>query len=321
LGELCDHDTPPAEPGRSSSAEAALRSLFHAAEIAAAADADEDFVPRLVQRWRADLGELRAAGSFDGDGLQLIDALFELAMHASASDPFREVFEKVAECAAAVYGDNWPQCFLSLATTSQRFQSTRYSISATTDVRKSVVELQVLPTSFGPPAFAALGALLAHECICHVAARQDRVDNYSIFAEGFVDWAAEFFFGRWARLIDADTAAAAVECGTALMLSLRMGDNTAAKARRTGWRIAERVSVWLQEEEELTYEEARIAVARLAVELNCAEDRLDHKDLLVSRLARPPYPNRLQRGLMDWLQGRISASQLLVRHVAGWSDE
>ena len=173
----------------------------------------------------------------------------------------------------------------------------------------AVVELSVFVDAFGPAAFAAVPALLVRECVCHVpTGRPDEAagdHDRGLCREGFLDWAAEFFFHGWAGLLPPDVSAPARRHGMAALLLERMGATPRCHSRRVGRRCAEELAAWFRHSGRLGPEEADASVARFAVELNADDSTPDHKDLVVSGLRYRPYPVDVGATLADWVEHRV----------------
>lgn len=316
LGELADATKDQKKYGTSVSY--ALNRLYEAVEDAASsASNDQQAVDEVIKKWLKELKRIanRKAVKSKAHELILLNDLYSLAKHAGAHDPFRELLEKVETQASAVYDLHWRRVSLSLCHAPEHPRQASldpYALTALTMIagRQATIELIICPLKFGPAAYAALPFIFIHETVCHVPARQDMVDNRSAFAEGFLDWAAAYFFEQWMGGIDADLAPAAIQHGAHLGEILKAGANPAWAQRTYGHRQAIVLATWFQTEIPCSVEEARAKVTRLAVELNCAEKPLALKDLFVSRL-RSPFSVELRRRLLEWEAGDAAADDLL----------
>lgn len=295
----------------------ALNRLYETAEdVASGASNGQQAVDEVAESWLKELKRIAARKSVKPDARELLNDLYFLAKHPDAHDPFLELFEKVKAQASAVYDLYWREVSLSLGHVPEHPRQAShdpYALTAVTVIagRQATIELTICPLEFGPAAYAALPFIFIHESVCHVPARQDRVDNHSAFAEGFLDWAAVYFFEQWMAEIDADLAPAAIQHGAHLGEILKDETNPAWAQRTDGHRRANVLATWFQTEiHGCSAEEARAKVARLAVELNCTEKPLALKDRFVSRL-KLPFSIELGRRLLEWEAGDAAAGDLL----------
>ena len=265
---------------------------MHIATRAACANASEDAeaVTLAGEQWSSALDEL------DREGLgleerQVLRGVRDQVSAATDEDPYKLLFVAVAERASAVYGDAWPGCDLDIAKLIELPRDGRdpYALSgATRPDTKPVVELALFAEGLGPATWAAVPSILVHEAVCHVAARQGgRVDNASPFAEGFMHWAASWFFSTWLDSLDADLAQAAREQADPLWTALTPPASSLGSARRHGVRAAGRLMTWLAGRG-LSLAEAEMQVAHLAVALNREEASLARKDHFVVRVNAGP---------------------------------
>ena len=141
-----------------------------------------------------------------------------------------------------------------------------------------------------PGAYAAIPWLLVHECICHVPARQGgKNSNASPFAEGFMDWAACFFFERWMDQIDASLSLAASQSQGLIDRTLTRPETSEGAARLRGRSAAKRIVTWLRNDHGYDEERAKAWVAKFATDLNCHEASLAKKDSFVVALNSRPW--------------------------------
>ena len=273
---------------------------------------DAEFTSALATEYENRLKEIISTRQLKGDEAELLGELCSLIPETTATDPFDVLLARVCEFAARSYADYWrvPQL-----TVSKRIGHPRhgppydpYPLSAKTLVRnKVVVQLSVCPALFGPAAFAAIPFIFVHECVCHVPARQDKDRNSSPFAEGFMAWAAWYFFQRWVVPIDPKLAPAARQHGDDLHNILKGRTDPAFGPRRSGYRNADRLMTWFHQELRQPLAEAEVRVACLAVELNLAEVELDRKDNFVVRLRAIDRDQELGDRLRAWAEGLTTA--------------
>lgn len=289
------------------------RLVLSARTTGGSAGSEEEAVSAVSEEWREALGELMGHAS-GPEGRRLIEALYERAGEAVPTDPYRELFELVAGRCAAIYGDFWPPVDFALGWRGhpRARAGDPYAFGAVTRPGPPpAVSLGIFPDGFGPGAFAAVPAVFVHECVCHVPARQrGAVSNGSVFAEGFMDWAAKFFFERWMPEIDGALAPAAMQHAAGLDAAVTPPRTPEGAARLKGRRAADKVVVWLQNECGVPWSEALPAVARLAVELNRVEASIAVKDRLVVRLAGE-WDDELARSLARYCKGEAQAADML----------
>jgi hypothetical protein len=173
------------------------------------------------------------------------------------------------------------------------------------------VVLRVWLRGFGPAAYCAIPRLFAHECVCHVPARQrGAVKNTSTFAEGYMDWVAGHLVRGWLPAIAPGFETAARFHGVAFMAELARARTDEAEARRIGTDAASELSTWFQKDAGLPFAVADATVAALGVELNLVNAGLEVKDRFVSRL-QPHVHESLVEPLHAWLNDRMPAAELL----------
>jgi hypothetical protein len=272
---------------------------------------DETVVRRVVQAWDDELAQTLSRFSLEDDARALLADVRELLVLAGPEDPLREIFAGVSRLAGALYGPSWRPATLRVSHVRSHPRGAEaatdpYAVTAATPwppgEPEAEVELRIFCEEFGPAAYAAVPMLLTHECVCHVPARQDQAKNDSTFGEGFLDWAAYFFFDQWAGKLDTGLAPAARWHANELRTLLTGRTHTrAGRARRVGHDAAETLRVWFEDTCGMEADESRTRVARLAVQLNQVERPLRDKDLFVSRIGSPLPPD-LQAALRRWLQ-------------------
>lgn len=285
----------------------ALRDLEMQAHECSAHDLDDEAaVTRVVEAWDAALTRTLTLTHLDEQAHQLLAELQILMRCARGADPFRRIFVGISSMASALYGSAWRPTRLCVVHVRSHPRNAPpyvdpYALTATTPWpagTEATVELQIFCDAFGPAAYAAVPILLIHECICHVPARQDRARNDSAFAEGFLDWAAYFFFDRWVGKLDTELAPAARRHARELLTSRT--DTPEGWARQAGHGAADTLMAWFEGVCGLEQYESELRVARLAVQLNLLERSLKEKDNFVSRLAWPLPPD-LQDALRKWM--------------------
>lgn len=285
-------------------------------EVVNSARSDRQAVDKVAQTWRGELRKIARLKTTKPLATGLLDALDHLAQQAVDDDPFRELLDKVEAQSAAIYKLYWRQVRLSLGHVRDHprlWSDDPYPLLAATSIagERAEIQLDICPAKFGPAAYAAIPLVFVHECICHVPARQDRNSNQSAFAEGFLDWAAVFFFRRWMAELDPELAPAAQQHGSQLSeILMQPGSHQGWAARSEGHREAEVLVTWLQKELGRQSDEAQNKVAHLAVELNQTEAPLPKKDQFVSSLMLP-LPPSLENTLRAWESGAVKAAELL----------
>lgn len=294
-----------------------------------AGDEDEGAIVRkAVKAWDVDLDSVLGNKTLEPEARQLLTEVRRLVNCYVAHDPFQILFGAIEAKTQEVYGEGWRPAVLSVAHINShprpgaQAETDPYTVTALTpwppNAGKAEIELLVYCDKFGPAAFAALPMLLTHECVCHVPARQDKAKNDSLFAEGFMDWAAYHFFHEWAGALDPELAPAARTHAKGLINVLtqrELGKEAAARLR--GHEAAEALFSWFEGECRLPYEEAGPRVARLAVELNQVDSSIEMKDYFVSMLDLP-FPPALGDLLRDWVAGEIDAGQLFASALSSF---
>jgi hypothetical protein len=315
LSELCDHIS------QGGVVLLALLDLeMWAREVAAQGLDDASTVTNVVTAWDVELAATLDHRQLDAVSRDFLSELRELVRATGADDPFQQIFGRISALSEIVYGDAWRAATLQVGHIGRPPREGRdpYAVTAVTlwppDESGMEVHLHIHPDRFGPAAFAALPMLLVHECVCHVAARQDRAANDSTFAEGLLDWVAYRYLEYWAVKLDRELAPAARKHAESLRDVLTRADTPEGWARRVGHRAAEHLRVWFETECDQDPLESPLMVARLAVELNKVDRSLADKDAFVSMLG-PPVPPLAAQALRRWESGLLTAAELLAEVV------
>jgi hypothetical protein len=293
----------------------ALGELALAARDAAGTDCDSDAVSQASKQWCAKLGSLIRRRHIADDQRALLLQLKARAQRATADDPFHLLFNEVTLCSAQAYGAAWAPPRLALGWTRSHPRpgaADPYGVTAKTRLEAvPAVDIQVYRDGFNPAAYAVLPLLMVHECVCHVPARQGgKAANESPFAEGFMDWAARFFFDLWMPKVDAALTPAALRHALRVDDVLTDPGTPVGAARLRGRSAADRLVVWLQKDQGRPHSEARAWLARLAVQLNCADAPLEVKDRFVVYLNAPTWSSRFVHGLSAVVDGAPARSLL-----------
>lgn len=243
------------------------------------------------------------------------------AAGTSLVDPWNPIFEYVSDQAAMLFGDRWPGVRVEIAGATGPYyrESSKLYANASTDMRIEklddcpVVRVGIWDEKFNRETYAAIYALLVHELVCHVAApRVEYGDpNESVFAEGFVDWAAEKWFERWLPGMDVKLRAAARHFGRHMIAVGKdpAGGNDYWKPRFVGHKAAQNL-VDLLQDAGIAPELAIDRVMVLARELTLLDVDLEEKDIFVGSLGLigPVMRQRLLR----WGHGEGSVEELLL---------
>lgn len=290
-------------------------------DISAGADSLNDIATQTSCDWARHLdGALVGAAVTDSESNLIRQVLILLRQGSDIQDPFKRLAEGVEANCRILYREAWPIPDFAVVLKRRHPRSHWYPgdpYPVTGETQGSSVRLVISSDEFGPVAFAVLPQILIHEYVCHVPARQDGNSNTSLFAEGLMDWVAEFFHDQWIALLDADLAVAATIHSRHLReVVLSDSSHPAVRARQAGHRAAERLAVWLQTSlspaEMWTREMAIIGVARLAICLNREEASLGRKNLFVSRLTVTPYSAEFASMLRRWFETEATVAQLLI---------
>jgi hypothetical protein len=303
-----------------------LDQLALAAQEASVDSADgedeEAVLGKAVKAWDANLYTALGHKALEPDARNLLTQIRDLVSHSAPNNPFQMLFAAIEAKTRDVYGEAWRPAVLSVAHINSHPRpgaqtgTDPYTVTARTpwppNGGRVKVELHVYCDKFGPAAFAVLPMLLTHECVCHVPARQDKAKNDSLFAEGFMDWAACRFLREWAGALDPELASAARMHAQRLTEILTQHDRgKEAAARRQGRGAAEALFSWFEWKCKLPPDEAGSRVARLAVELNQMDSSIRLKDHFVALLEQP-FPPALDGLLRRWVAGEIDTRQLFV---------
>jgi hypothetical protein len=294
----------------------AVSGLGIAAACAAQAGDDAEAVDRATKAWASRLDEALRATS-DAYEARVLSGLRVSIEEAHMGDPFAELFETVTERAAYLYEGCWPEVSFSVTHRAgpPRDGKDAYGVVALVmpaghDRPAAQVRLGLHPASLGPATYAALPAVLTHECVCHVAARQrGEIDNESWFAEGFMDWASSYYLAAWAAAFGPLGTIAEEHAGP-LFDAIANGAPGLAVARRRGRRAAQHVARSLERHHGWLRGESDAAVARLAVAMNLVDVSLARKDAYVGRI-NIAADEPLDGPLVEALRGGRSADDLL----------
>jgi hypothetical protein len=310
LGEIIDRGT------HSMAVADVVTGFAAAAAYARVQQDDQSAVSAAAARWRNRLEEQISAPAAVARDRALFEAMVEDLAHVHSGDPFLEVFEAVADLAAMLYEENWPAQVpfaASYRSTYHRHGQDRYGVRASvggTDLGMEV-KLRLYPRDFGPEAYAALPCAFAHECICHVPAQQlGVVDNASLFAEGFMDWATTYWLRCWGAFLPVGFGSL-VEKHEALYRAALVAEGTdESDAREGGRRAAGYLSRQLQRHHGYEAERACERVASFAARLNVHEAPLRDKEGFVDGIdiySEAP----LQEPLLGTLKGDRPAADVL----------
>ncbi|MFZ0168070.1 MAG: hypothetical protein WAL64_01455 [Candidatus Dormiibacterota bacterium] len=181
-----------------------------------------------------------------------------------------------------------------------------YSIDACTTLvnGEPQVELQIFLTEFDASCLMAVPRLLVHELICHVHAHDDAIDNRSVWAEGVMDWTAAKLWEEWCMALG-------LPAGPVLGHGGAISAQRHPEFRITGHYAADNLCQWLTGVG-LPYTVAKNKVVRLTLEINVADQPLDAKGELVSRLSMLADDTALQQALGAWVQKGAPAASLLT---------
>src|SRR5262249_51269643 len=245
--------------------------------------------------------------------------LRELAGSVCADDPITGIFTRIESLAGQIYGEAWRPATLTLAPLARHplgldLDRDPYAVTAEISWPPEPPPAEVvlwIYDGFGPAAYAAIPILLIHECVCHVAAGQEKAKNDSQFAEGFLDWVGYHFLRLWATKLDPLSASAAEDHAERLgQLRADQVSPEVRRARKLGRQAAGDLLSWFQSECQMEREESCHRVALLAVELNLARRPIAAKDQFVSLLALP-FPPEVAEKLHAWKDGRATPDELL----------
>jgi hypothetical protein len=262
----------------------ALADLVSAARVARAERDPDAGIGAAAAYFRERLGERRDRPGRNAQGRAMIDRLLDSVACQATSDVLCEVVAYITGRCEDLYGDYWPEdTRIAIATRGEhpRNETDPYGITALTKRTADAVEvrLQIHVDSFGPHGLAALAGAVAHECVCHVAARpHGPPDNESAFAEGFMDWAATYYLQTWTADLPGELGTVADAQSARHREILLQGSSPPAVARKGGRRAAQRLANCLQRHHGKTAAEACAVVAAFGARLNTTEARLAKKD-------------------------------------------
>lgn len=285
-------------------------------------DDDGAAVAAVVAAWAQDLSSALDDPELEEDTRRLLTETLHRLDQAACQDPFLPMLRAVESQARELYGEHWRPAALSLAHRRSHPRGADpahdpYAVTAKTpwppSPTQAQVELHIFADRFGPAAYAALPTLLTHECVCHVPARQDEAKNDSEFAEGFLDWVAYEYLRLWAMKLDPELGPTMRKHAERLKEILD-GDITTrvGMARVCGHDAARELEGWFETEYDITLDESRKRVLRLAVELNVVDRPLRLKNNFVSQL-RKPFPPYLDKALREWHEQAVTGEELLDR--------
>lgn len=266
--------------------------------------------------WRESLAEAIDDHSTSDEDRRLLAEVLQLVEGVECGDPFGELFARLASQTRHIYRDSWRGAdfeVVALPQPLQRAPNDPFGVTATTYAADAdpVVELWIRPNMLGPAAYGAIPYLLVHELVCHVGARQEEVDNGSPFAEGLMDWVAEYFFKRWIGEVDHRLAAAAEGYFEQLAALQRVPTSEEGAARISGHQAGRRLVAWLVGVHGRSRVQAEAETARLGVEINPEEASLARKDLLVAQLNEGHWAPDFAKVLLAVIERRRPPSALL----------
>jgi len=312
LGQLCEME-------QDAAVRTVLSRLDEAVRSCAGSTADDrSMVTAVVRRWVRAVGRIQAWQDLDAEAASLLADLKKLVRAACAEDPFAALFARIEALASQLYGAAWRPAMLTVARLPDHPRGSDrdpYAVTALTpwppEPPPAEILLWICDDAFGPATYAAIPILLIHECVCHVAARQEKAKNDSQFAEGFLDWAGHHFLRIWAAKLDPLSAAAVEEHAQQLgQVLFHTASPRERRARQLGRQAAGDLLSWFQSECQMGREEGCHRVAVLAIELNRAKRPIADKDQFVS-LLKLPFPPAVARRLRAWNDGRATAEELL----------
>ena len=290
-----------------------LSGLEAAAAAGSSARSDQEAVDIAADAWGRRLSEKLAGESLAAGERALFGAIARDLATVRADDPFTEIFDAVTERAATLYEHNWPPTGLAMSFQPQYHGQDKYGLRAAVRAGATGPEIKLVPylDEFGPEAYAALPCALAHECVCHVPAQQlGEVDNASLFAEGFMDWAATYWLKVWAARLPKGFAELVPRHEPYYRAALVAVPSEERTARLAGRRAAQHLSTLLQNHHGQTLERAESRVATLAVRANVFEARLRRKEEFVDGVDCES-DDPLQEPLLGVLKGKRSVAELL----------
>jgi hypothetical protein len=333
--------SPSTLPGR-----AAVSGLLLAARSIPHQRSDIEAVDWLVDDWDFTLHRILDHETRDDAGRvpgarQCLESLRKSLREAGSPSAIHDLVGAVDATCRTVYGRAWVEPTIDVQTASAVRLGRRgadapgagwegtdgdcFAMSAKTvrTAESVTVTLSLWLKEFGPETYAALPRLLMHELFCHVVGGHDPddVSQNSSFAEGWMDWAAEYYFRR--DLLGRnegvpDTYSYASE---SLMTALdRRGPEGAA--RITGRHNAAALASWLTRVGDgMSQDEASQATADLAVAVNLLRCPLSVKTLFTEELGtlglrRPDDENRVTAALRRWSRGALAPAELVATVTA-----
>jgi hypothetical protein len=260
-----------------------ISGLSAAASQGGNASSDQAAVDAAAKVWKQRIRQELANRALAPSERGLFELLLaDLEGVVRADDPFAEIFAAVSGCAATVYEHNWPaKARLVMRYESYYNRPDNYGVRAAMLAGEEGPEVKLVPylDRFGPEAYAALPCALAHECVCHVPAQQlGDVDNESLFAEGFMDYAASCWVKTWAAGLPTGFADLIPDHEQRYRDAILAAAPERATARKGGRRVARHLSRLLQNPHGYSVSRADERVASLAVRLNSYEAPLLAKE-------------------------------------------
>lgn len=238
-----------------------------------------------------------------------------------AVDPLAQLFGEICRHCAKLY-PAWqePQLVVKaiLVNPAAPTAADPYSFTASTEVDpkdgRIRVNLKICLRDFGPESFAALPRVLVHECVAHVPSGHAHTDSdaQSVFAEGWMDFAAEYYFRRWMSEIDDQLERAALHHGR-LMSEVMPLRGTEGPARTEGHVSAAKLSAWFEQYGPEGCGDRM--VARLAVKINASAKSLDEKTAL-ARQVLGGVSDPLSEALLSWAKTTDSTVDAILETVS-----
>ena len=302
-------------------------------------------VGELANRWSHGLEQAiphRPRDDTDRRFETVLRKVVEGVSQLPSDDPLGVWYHELSDVSATLYGDTW--CHVPLVVDRQashpgRTTHGRDDYAMTLVTKPLTVEdgldkdlepkpgtpppkivLNLYTNTCGPETFAALPRGIFHELICHVGARhletRDQDDNESIFAEGFMDWAAGYFFDAWSQRVSLSLGAAARYHGQQMMRAAAERSRE-GRAREEGLQAAENLVGWISNLESGQFRNlmkphaAQAKVAKLAILVNQSQRPLPLKEEFVRALLGPEMPQQFVRNILDWLNECRDISEFL----------
>jgi hypothetical protein len=297
--------------------------LVGAHSLPSALNDDGDGIKWLAHYWIRSLQLTSKFPSHDDQSPRHTESVLKRLLEAlppdpDEHDPLGRLFARVCQESSGIYQDSSIRTRL-LVRQIRRHPGGRndpYGVTASTRRRpgRTVdVQLSFCLREFGPETYAVLPMVMVHECVCHVYSGHSEECNESIFAEGFMDWAAQFFFTLWILKIDniLEPAARYYATDFARLLPGRSEDG---RAREIGHSAARNLNSWFKRIDGLHDLESGRRVARFAVELNASNRELAEKDALVDLIfdtLDDDFPQLLDQALRRWVHKEAGADDVL----------